>query len=695
MADSPMFDAIARQGRLIRKELLEILRDRRTIVTLVLMPLLIYPLLGVGFMQFARALAPQKDPVFYVAAEDPEALDRFARLEAHFRENFKAKPGAKPPQWKFYEANSVDAALRDNAIDIALSLEPAEGPGQPVVLRATYSRKSSAGPLAAQWVERMVHFANDETLDEFLKRQPPEQKRPAVRYEVQRVVLAGGEGDGLVSLTSVIPFILILMTITGAVYPAIDLTAGERERGTLEVLVAAPVPRINLLVAKYAAVVFVAMLTAIVNLIGMTATLVFNPLGQALLGGGLTFALVGQLLALLMLFAAFFSAVLLTITSFARSFKEAQAYLIPVMLFSLAPGAVGLIPDLKLTPLWAVTPLVNIVLLGRDLLEGKAEIGLVVLVIVATILYAVAALSLASRVFGAEAVLYNERNSWGDLFRRPLVGQAEASVSSVFWSLALLVPTYYVAQGLSKVGVDAGIVPRPQDAPGFWMGFAAVLAAALFVGWPALFSWHERTAWRTGFGLHGAPVPAWPAALLLGGSVGILEMPLLAWLSVAPPDELRAAVDQIAGQMRDGRWVLISYIVQALVEELFFRGYFWEALERRAGVFWTIVLTSFFFGLAHVVMGGIFGLERLFPSTSLGLLLGVVRWRTRSVVPGMILHALHNTTMVLLLQSPTTREWNGLPPMTWLMGAGALAAVGLGLLMICRPVESSRHAPTL
>ena len=63
-------------------------------------------------------------------------------------------------------------ALRDNAIDIALSLEPAEGEGKPVVLRATYSRKSSVRPLAAQWVERMVHFANDESLDDFLKRQP-------------------------------------------------------------------------------------------------------------------------------------------------------------------------------------------------------------------------------------------------------------------------------------------------------------------------------------------------------------------------------------------------------------------------------------------------------------------------------------------------------------------------------------------
>src|SRR5262249_1524942 len=159
---------------------------------------------------------------------------------------------------------STDAALKSNAIDVALSREVEDG--GVVVLRATYSRKSSAGPIAAQWIERIIHFANDQTLDKLLKR-PTEP--PAGRLELQRVVTAGDEGDGLISLTSVIPFILILMTITGAVYPAIDLTAGERERGTLEVLVAAPVPRINLLVAKYAAVVFVAMLTAIVNLIGM------------------------------------------------------------------------------------------------------------------------------------------------------------------------------------------------------------------------------------------------------------------------------------------------------------------------------------------------------------------------------------------------------------------------------------------
>src|SRR5207245_5142566 len=73
-------------------------------------------------------------------------------------------------------------------------------------------------------------------------------------------------------LAVLVPLLLILMTMTGAVYPAIDLTAGERERGTLEMLMATPVSRVALLGAKYAAVLTVAILTALMNLLMMTVT---------------------------------------------------------------------------------------------------------------------------------------------------------------------------------------------------------------------------------------------------------------------------------------------------------------------------------------------------------------------------------------------------------------------------------------
>src|SRR5207247_368856 len=119
---------------------------------------------------------------------------------------------------------------------------------------------------------------------------------------------------GTISVAAVVPFILILMTITGAVYPAIDLTAGERERGTLEVLVAAPIPRIGLLFAKYVAVVSVALLTATANLTMMTVTIAVSGLGRLLFGdAGISAGVISAVFGLLLLFAAFFSAVLLAL----------------------------------------------------------------------------------------------------------------------------------------------------------------------------------------------------------------------------------------------------------------------------------------------------------------------------------------------------------------------------------------------
>ncbi len=143
------------------------------------------------------------------------------------------------------------------------------------------------------------------------------------------------------------------MTITGAVYPAIDLTAGERERGTMEALIASPIPRFALLLSKYVAVITVAMLTAVANLTSMWLTLNLTGVGKILLGeqGFSPWAML-QILPLLLIFACFFSAVLLALCSFARSFKEAQAYLIPVMLVSLAPGVLSLMPGLSSRRPW-------------------------------------------------------------------------------------------------------------------------------------------------------------------------------------------------------------------------------------------------------------------------------------------------------------------------------------------------------
>ena len=120
--------------------------------------------------------------------------------------------------------------------------------------------------------------------------------------------------------------------------------------------------------------VTVALLTAVVNLAAMIATVSSIGLTTgALRRSGISLEELVEIIGLLVLFAAFFSAVLLAVTSFARSFKEAQAYLIPLMLASIAPGMLSMIPGLKLQGPLVVTPLVNIVLLARDLLQHTAS----------------------------------------------------------------------------------------------------------------------------------------------------------------------------------------------------------------------------------------------------------------------------------------------------------------------------------
>jgi ABC-2 type transport system permease protein/sodium transport system permease protein len=246
-----------------------------------------------------------------------------------------------------------------------------------------FVREYPMGEKALRHIEQSLTSANVRLLQQRLR--VLASQHSSVPIHAQRVDLKPADFRPAVSIFTVLPLILILMTITGAVYPAIDLTAGERERGTLEILVAAPVPRLGLLLAKYVSVLTVALLTATVNLLTMTITIMAGGMGQVLLGkSGWSPLVVAEVFCLMVLFAGFFSAVLLSLTSFARSFKEAQAYLIPLMLLALAPGLLSVMPGLELKGMLAVAPVINIVLLGRDLLEQNANPAMAAVVVITT-----------------------------------------------------------------------------------------------------------------------------------------------------------------------------------------------------------------------------------------------------------------------------------------------------------------------
>jgi ABC-2 type transport system permease protein/sodium transport system permease protein len=726
---------LGRLARLTLKELREILRDRRTIVTLVVMPLLLYPLLALVFQRFLITSLTVDGTDVYVVGVDSERSGRLLNRQlqtgdAILREQVAdrvAESSASPDEQSLAEAAArfgvqwakddvhvqpeiqwlllPPATQRRHVLDATVHLavtsqrdagDPGEqGLGEPLTWDLYYRPGSPSSEAALRFVETRLQALNETHLDLQLKKLGIAAELLA---GVTRHAVAFG-GTPTFSLAALIPLILVMMTVTGAVYPAIDLTAGERERGTLETLIAAPVPRLGLLLAKYVAVLTVALLTATVNLLAMAITSHSTGLNASLFGGaGMTLAMVVKVLLLLGLFAAFFSAVLLAVTSMARSFKEAQAYIIPLMLLCLVPGIVCLTPSLKFTGLLAVIPLVNIVVLARDLLEGGVHSALAAAAVLSTMLYVLAAIALAARVFGSDAILYGGQATWSDFFRRPAEPRSTARPTTIMFILAAIFPCYFLLGNELARSVGLSIERR--------VIVSALVTAVVFGVIPWSVARFHRVSVRTGVGLGVSSAGALLAAALLGVSAWPAAHELFLfgeWLGVwtLRADQV-ALVENLVDEWQAVPWMLIVVtlaIVPAVFEECFFRGWLFTSLRSIMRPMGTIIAAAVMFGLFHVVAAQVLAVERFLPSTFLGLVLGWVRYRAGSVWPCILLHAVHNGLLLSISYWQDALQQRGIGveeaahlPATWLLVAGGVAAVGVALLVMSTRVPRSREA---
>jgi len=708
-----------RFARLCLKELRETLRDRRTIVTLVLMPLLVYPLLTMAFQRFL-VTSLDTSPEFYIGLRSDAEVARLRpylalgdlvlKNESAGRRKHAATAEArsKPtmaldvePHINWKTGANLEQRVIDGSIHLAILLKESDRSDlsrKPMdVLRCelVHRADSPASKSALDHIQRRLRALNEFMLRQEL-RELGGDPTPSVHAHERSV----GESRTALSLTTLIPLVLILMTITGAVYPAIDLTAGERERGTLEALMAAPVPRLGLLGGKYVAVLTVALLTAGANLVAMTVTLASTGLGKALFGpAGLSPLVLLQVFALLVLFAAFFSAILLAVTSFARSFKEAQAYLIPLMLLSLAPGMMTLMPGLELSGALAVTPLVNIVLLARDLLQGEVDPVLAVVAVVSTVFYAIAAIGLAARVFGTDALLYGSEASWSDLFRRPSHPRDAATLAGAMFCMAILLPCSFVAASLLHL--------VPKEAMQERILISAATTAFLFGGIPFIAASIQRVRMTAGFQLRAVR----PFAFVGAAVVGVAAWPLAHEVFLLNrafgfgtfSDHLVGLVEEMLTQWRRlPPWLIVFSlaVIPGVFEEFFFRGYLFRALTKNRSACNAILLTAVLFGAFHVVTSGM-SPERFLPSTFLGLILGWVCWRTGSVLPGMLLHVCHNGLLLMIAyyrDELTARGWGVEErthlPISWLAAATVGITVGVAIIMVAGSKPVANEVPS-
>jgi sodium transport system permease protein len=228
--------------------------------------------------------------------------------------------------------------------------------------------------------------------------------------------VAPPEKVGGAAFGGIIGYMVILLCLTGGMYPAMDLTAGEKERGTMETILSSPISRFDLVLGKFFLVLTASLVTAALSVLSMGISfwgvqhlrvidVGKNPDAAAMqLQVKLPAVLSVFLMALPL--AVLFSAGLITISLFAKSYKEAQSYVSPLMILVILPAVAAMLPGVELTAKLALIPILNVSLLCKELVTGTYHWNFIALIFLSTCVYAAAALFLAVKMFQREDVLF-------------------------------------------------------------------------------------------------------------------------------------------------------------------------------------------------------------------------------------------------------------------------------------------------
>jgi ABC-type Na+ efflux pump permease subunit len=727
--------------------LFDTLRDRRTLIAMVLVPMVLYPALMLGSIQAfelqTTRLAEEKYRVVVANERVARWLRRLLDTDAARRPGAEGKsaeelleaqtqpvePGAatRPvlPRGAERESGAVETARmnvyeRPPEYEVIVLAEGAGGPAQPfrsareLVLSGQahvalfiegpipaldgrhagmpriallFDQSDPRSGLATSGIEGVLERARlamvrrrlaDAGLDASFDR--------PIEVALQNVAPQERVSGAIIG--QIVPLILIIMTITGAIYPAIDLTAGERERGTLETLMVAPVPTVDLIAGKFVVVALIGMISAMLNLASIGGTIWLGGLGNILTRGhevSIPLHVLPLVLLVLIPLAVMFSAMLLAVCSFARSFKEAQNYVMPVMIAALIPAVVGILPGTRLEGPLLIMPVANIVILTRDLFTGKLDLAAILWVTLSTTIYAGAAVAVAAKLFGQEAVLFADSASVKTIFQRRFFKPAATpSVAQALLLLAIVFSlNYFIATALMRA-------PGVGDTENFWYAGAAVLVI-LFLALPMAACRYMRVAIPSTFSLAPPPPVALAAGFCLGLSTWILAKAWFAyqrqWLPMLPEMEQEfARLSAMLDGVNPFVVLVLLAVVPALCEEFFFRGYVLSGVRGALGPAAAVLVVAFAFGISH------HSVQRIVPTTALGLMFGLLVVRSGSIWPAILAHSMHNGISALAhradgLKSLLERlgfavgpdDWPATP---WILGAAAVAAFGLLLSLL-------------
>jgi sodium transport system permease protein len=374
------------------KEMLDLLRDRRALLSIVIVPLVVWPLIStsVSFF-FTRSAKRAQVQKFRIALkEDVSLAGLIGALE---RAGFQLQSSDDPRR-----------AVENRAADMGVEVS---GPAQTISVKIYADLSQFETQIASGRIERALGELKDQQIKTELERAGIAE-RILTPFNVEKVNTAPPQKMSGAIIGAVLGYMIVISMITGGMYTGIDLTAGEKERKTMEMLLSSPATREEIVLGKILAVITSTIITSALAVISLSLSFRFGIRGAP---GVLSTIVIGKTTLLLMgavivPMSIMISALIIAIATIAKSYKEAQSYLTPLLIIALFPAMVSFLPGIKLSIGMALIPIVNFSQLIKELILGDwTWIGLS-LTLISTLIYAGVAFWIAVRVFKNERILF-------------------------------------------------------------------------------------------------------------------------------------------------------------------------------------------------------------------------------------------------------------------------------------------------
>ncbi len=616
------------------KELKDTMRDSKTLVVMILLPIVLYPLLAVGGGQL-------------LIQEGKKLQDKTIVVNINKTDNnlYYFLKGSK--KIRLVNSSNPKKDIRERVINASIEIPQNFQVSQANEKNTSikiYFDQANIDSINAQAKLRELLKDYENTLVENRVEKKGLNKEILYPFNVTVTNIAPKEKIGGFYLGNMLPFLIIFMTILGAFYPAIDQTAGEKERGTLETLLTTPVKKSEIITGKFLTISLFAFVTGLLNLGSMTFSMTLL-LSSDKVNFSIPLASMGLIFLVLIPTTMFFVAIMMLVSSLANSFKDAQNYLTPVYLICGFPAMVTVFPGFTLNYKTAVVPVANVSLLIKDVLMGRLEFDLISLVFISTCIYSILAIAAATKLFNNEEVLLSEESNLKLLFSRhkgklKKVPNFMESVTLYIITFGLLFYAGSVLQ--AKYGLNG-----------------LLLSEILLVLLPALlFTKYLKFDYRETFNLRKISLQSVVASTLLAlsGSFFILKFVEALQDKIMPmPEELKKAFENFL--MENGqepsflKLFLIIAVSAAVCEEILFRGPVMAGIRTKFGKTQTVIIVGILFGIFHL------NIYKLIPTSVLGMLITYITLSTGSIFNGMIFHLVNNGSAIALSSGDTGLFW--------------------------------------